>query len=69
MPFNGGLESYVNKRPSSVNSVKESYPARVVDIILDDAHEDWSNFGEIESLGAIRFRVIGQQKTKVTLSC
>jgi len=62
MPFNGGLESYVNKRPSSVNSVKESYPARVVDIILDDAHEDWSNFGEIESLGAIRFRVIGQQQ-------
>ncbi|MDA9050859.1 hypothetical protein N9H35_00370 [bacterium] len=62
MPFNGGLESYVNKRPSSVNSVKESFPARVVDIILDDAHEDWSTFGEIESLGAIRFRVIGQQQ-------
>ena len=62
MPFNGGLESYVNKRPSSVNSKKESFPARVVDIILDDAHEDWSTFGEIESLGAIKFRVIGQQQ-------
>jgi hypothetical protein len=62
MPFNGGLEAYVNKRPSSANSIPESFPARVVDIILDDAHEDWSTFGEIESLGAIRFRVIGQQQ-------
>lgn len=62
MPFNGGLEAYVHRRPTAVDSTSESFPARVVDIILNDTHEDWSTFGEIEALGAIRFRVIGQQQ-------
>lgn len=62
MPINGGLERFVYKSPVDYSSEPELIPVRVVDIILDDSHEDWSKFGEIEALGAIRFRVIGQQQ-------
>lgn len=60
--FNGGLQGYVYKKPTSSNSSPEVFVARVVDIILDDSHDDWSTFGEIEALGAIRFRTIGEQQ-------
>lgn len=60
MPFEGGLNAYVHRTPSADSSVPESFAARVVDIILDDAHPEWSTFGESESLGAIKFRVIGE---------
>jgi len=61
-PINGGLAGYVYSRPSVDGSTPESFPARVVDIVLDDSHPDWAEFGESESLGAIRFRVIGEQQ-------
>ena len=60
--FNGGLQGYVYKKPTSSKPSPEVFVARVVDIILDDSHDDWSTFGEIEALGAIRFRVIGEQQ-------
>tara|TARA_B110000977_G_scaffold132090_1_gene168202 strand:+ start:3405 stop:4544 length:1140 start_codon:yes stop_codon:yes gene_type:complete len=37
-------------------------PARVVDIILDDTHDEWSDQGEIEALGAIKYRIIGVEQ-------
>lgn len=60
--INGGLAAYVFRRITADQSEQEVIAARVVDIILDDSHEDWSKFGEIEALGAIRFRVIGHQQ-------
>ena len=62
MPINGGLEGFVYRRPNLEEKVPDFFPARVVDIVLDDSHDDWSKFGEVESLGAIRFRVIGEQQ-------
>lgn len=60
--INGGLASYVYRKGSSDQSEPDVIAARVVDIILDDAHPDWSIYGESESLGAIRFRVIGEHQ-------
>ena len=59
--FDNSLFDYLKLGASADTVGKLVFPARVVDIILDDAHEEWSDFGEIEALGAIKFRVIGEE--------
>ena len=33
-------------------------PVRVVDVILDDTHEEWDNLGRSEAVGAIKYRLL-----------
>ena len=33
-------------------------PVRVVDVILDDTHEEWDKLGRSEAVGAIKYRLL-----------
>lgn len=58
--FNSGLDRFLVGTDNSTPLVTQIIPVRVVDIILDDTHEEWEKYGQMEALGAIKFRVIGE---------
>lgn len=58
--FNSGLDRFLVGTDNSTPLVTQTIPVRVVDIILDDTHEEWEKYGQMEALGAIKFRVIGE---------
>jgi len=58
--FNSGLDRFLVGTNNSTPLITQIIPVRVVDIILDDTHEEWEKYGQMEALGAIKFRVIGE---------
>ena len=60
----GGLADKLLQQPDLQDTVITAIPARVVDIILDDTHPEWTDQGEMEALGAIKFRLIGEDQSE-----
>jgi len=58
--FNSGLDKFLVGTNNSTPFITQIIPVRVVDIILDDTHEEWEKYGQMEALGAIKYRVIGE---------
>jgi len=58
--FTSGLDSFLLSSNTSTTSLAQVIPVRVVDIILDDTHPEWEKYGQMEALGAIKYRVIGE---------
>ena len=58
--FNSGLDKFLVGTNNSTPFIAQIIPVRVVDIILDDTHEEWEKYGQMEALGAIKYRVIGE---------
>ena len=58
--FNSGLDRFLVGTNNSTPLTTQIIPVRVVDIILDDTHEEWEKYGQMEALGAIKYRVIGE---------
>ena len=58
--FNSGLDRFLVGTNNSTPLITQIIPVRVVDIILDDTHEEWEKYGQMEALGAIKYRVIGE---------
>jgi len=58
--FGTGFDSFALGKNSSGDSYPFVIPVRVVDIILDDTHPEWETYGQMEALGAIKYRIIGE---------
>jgi len=58
--FNQGLDSFLLGTSTSKDTSLQVIPVRVVDIILDDTHPEWEKYGQMEALGAIKYRIIGE---------
>ena len=58
--FNQGLDSFLLGTSTSNSTSLQVIPVRVVDIILDGTHPEWEKYGQMEALGAIKYRIIGE---------
>ena len=58
--LNSNNVNLFSKKSGDLSKPEGAVPVRVVDIILDDTHPEWDKYGKMESLGAIKYRVIGE---------